>query len=114
MAYTNVPYVLAAFRNFITLMELDNDFDPSTPCTVQKRASTSQGRALLSVWEKAIAWAALTQFSRSHEALVAFSTFAADLRAAAISSRKLPVDGPPVPLRGAATRSLGPSLEAAE
>ena len=31
---------------------LDNDFDASTPCTVARRASIAQGRALLTVWER--------------------------------------------------------------
>ena len=33
---------------------MDNDLDASTPCTVARRASVAQGRALLSVWERAL------------------------------------------------------------
>jgi len=36
------------------LFILDNDLDASTPCTVARRSSVAQGRALLSVWERAL------------------------------------------------------------
>jgi len=52
LASTALPYVLAAHRDPMRLEGLDNDFDASTPCTVARRASVAQGRALLSVWEK--------------------------------------------------------------
>lgn len=54
VAFTNIPYVLACFRQPGQLTSLDNDLDASTPCTVARRASIAQGRALLSVWEKAL------------------------------------------------------------
>lgn len=52
LASTALPYVLEAYRAPHKLDELDNDFDASTPCTVARRASVAQGRALLSVWER--------------------------------------------------------------
>jgi urease accessory protein len=52
LASTALPYVLAAYRNPERIEELDNDFDASTICTVARRASVAQGRALLSVWER--------------------------------------------------------------
>jgi urease accessory protein len=52
LASTALPYVLAAYRDPTTLLDLDNDFDASTLCTVARRASVAQGRALLSVWER--------------------------------------------------------------
>jgi len=113
MAYTNVPYVFASFRNPLALLELDNDLDASTPCTVQRRASTAQGRAMLNVWEKAFAGTARTQFSENHEAMAALNTFATEVRAAAISSEKLPVNGHLAPIWGVAVMSLGLNLEAA-
>lgn len=113
MAYTNVPYVLAGFRDPLALMELDNDIDASTPCTVQRRASIAQGRALLGVWEKAFATTARKQFAEGQEAMAALGTFAADLRAAATSSEKLPVNGHLAPLWGIAAMSLGLNLEEA-
>lgn len=51
---TSLPYVLSAYNDPGTLPELDNDFDASTPCTVARRASITQGRALLAIWERAL------------------------------------------------------------
>ena len=53
LASSTVPYLLAAYRNPSLLEQLDNDLDASTPCTVARRASIAQGRALLGVWERA-------------------------------------------------------------
>jgi len=52
LASTALPYVVAAYRDPAKIEELDNDFDASTPCTVARRASVTQGKALLSVWER--------------------------------------------------------------
>ncbi|QDS69920.1 hypothetical protein FKW77_001476 [Venturia effusa] len=52
LAGTALPYVLATYRDPSQLEELDNNFDASTPCTVARRASVAQGRALLSVWDR--------------------------------------------------------------
>lgn len=53
VASTSLPYLLTAYRYPEQLETLDNDLDASTPCTVARRASVAQGRALLSVWERA-------------------------------------------------------------
>lgn len=53
VASTSLPYLLTAYRCPEQLETLDNDLDASTPCTVARRASVAQGRALLSVWERA-------------------------------------------------------------
>ncbi|KAF3034292.1 hypothetical protein E8E12_001599 [Didymella heteroderae] len=55
LASTALPYVLAAYRAPDEIDTLDNDFDASTPCTVARRASIAQGRALLAVWERSFA-----------------------------------------------------------
>ncbi|KAF2174476.1 hypothetical protein K469DRAFT_614298 [Zopfia rhizophila CBS 207.26] len=52
LANTALPYVLASYRNPEGIEILDNDFDASTPCTVARRASIAQGRALLAVWDR--------------------------------------------------------------
>ena len=52
LASTALPYVLTASRHPEQIERLDNDFDASTPCTVARRASIAQGRALLAVWER--------------------------------------------------------------
>ncbi|KAF1933742.1 uncharacterized protein M421DRAFT_1115 [Didymella exigua CBS 183.55] len=49
---TALPYVLAGYRDPSDIETLDNDFDASTPCTVARRASIAQGRALLAVWDR--------------------------------------------------------------
>lgn len=113
MAHTAVPYVLAGFRDPLALMELDNDLDASTLCTVQRRASVAQGRALLTVWEKAFATTSQRQFSESRESAAALATFAADLKLAAVSSEALPVSGHLAPLWGVVAVSLGLNLEEA-
>lgn len=52
LASTALPYVLAGYRHPEDIETLDNDFDASTPCTVARRASIAQGRALLAVWDR--------------------------------------------------------------
>ena len=53
LATTTVPYLLAAYRDPSRLQELDDTLDASILCHVTRRASTAQGRALLTVWERA-------------------------------------------------------------
>ncbi|KAF1851128.1 uncharacterized protein K460DRAFT_270695 [Cucurbitaria berberidis CBS 394.84] len=52
LASTALPYVLTTYRHPEEIERLDNDFDASTPCTVARRASIAQGRALLAVWDR--------------------------------------------------------------
>jgi urease accessory protein len=52
LASTALPYVLAGYRSPWEIETLDNDLDASTPCTVARRASVAQGRALLAVWDR--------------------------------------------------------------
>jgi urease accessory protein len=63
LASTALPYVLAGYRNPEEVETLDNDFDASTPCTVARRASIAQGRALLTVWERSFK----TQYTKSFD-----------------------------------------------
>ena len=90
MAYTNVPYALAAFRNPSLLLELDNDLDASTPCNVARRASIAQGRALLSVWEKAFSSIAKQRLSEArldhHQATSVLDIFSRALKISSISA----------------------------
>jgi len=112
VAHTNIPYVLACFRDPSALTGLDNDLDASTPCTVAKRASIAQGRALVSVWEKAFAKTARHRFIAGRsEAATALITFSADLKMAAISNETITVNGHLAPVWGAAALSLGLSME---
>ncbi|MCJ1373605.1 hypothetical protein MMC20_004833 [Loxospora ochrophaea] len=52
LASTSLPYLLSAHRSPSTLPILNDTFEASTPCTVARRASVAQGRALLTVWTK--------------------------------------------------------------
>jgi urease accessory protein len=114
VAYTNIPYALAAFRDPLGLMDLDNDLDASTPCTVARRASVSQGRALLSVWEKGFKETARVQFSEEGlEAATSIDTFASDLKIASLSPEPITVNGHFAPLWGAVGLALGLNLEEA-
>jgi hypothetical protein len=60
IASTALPYVLSAYHDATILEDLDNDVDASTPCTVARRASIAQGKALLTIWERALALAVPT------------------------------------------------------
>ncbi|KAK3358994.1 hypothetical protein B0T25DRAFT_82530 [Lasiosphaeria hispida] len=71
-ASTTLPFVLAAHRNPSTasLAALDDALDATIICTVGRRSSVAQGRALLSIWERSLsaalppaAGAALQPFS---------------------------------------------------
>ena len=61
-----VPYVLAASRSPSRLVELDNDFDASTLCAVARRSSLSQGRALLTIWRKALRYSSSARPDSTH------------------------------------------------
>lgn len=54
VASTALPYLQAAYRAPDTLSALDNDFDASTICSVARRASIAQGKALITVWERSL------------------------------------------------------------
>ncbi|KAL4723176.1 hypothetical protein ACLX1H_009666 [Fusarium chlamydosporum] len=51
-AATTLPFVLAAHRNPEKLPELDDQLDAAIICTVGRRASVAQGRALLGIWDR--------------------------------------------------------------
>lgn len=51
-ASTTLPFVLAAHRDPARLPDLDDYLDAAVMCTVGKRASVAQGRALLGIWER--------------------------------------------------------------
>ncbi|KAL7272972.1 hypothetical protein RUND412_004191 [Rhizina undulata] len=53
VASTTLPFVVAAHKDPALATELDDEFDASTTCNVARRASIAQGRALITVWEKA-------------------------------------------------------------
>ncbi|KAI5854790.1 UreF-domain-containing protein [Tricharina praecox] len=59
-----LPFVSAAHSAPLTAAELDDILDACTLCTVARRASTSQGRALLTVYDRALAGSVTTEAER--------------------------------------------------
>ena len=55
VASTTLPFVLAAYRDPASLQYLDDALDAAIICSVGRRASVAQGRALLAIWEKSFA-----------------------------------------------------------
>ncbi|KAH7390567.1 hypothetical protein BKA66DRAFT_459224 [Pyrenochaeta sp. MPI-SDFR-AT-0127] len=76
LASTALPYVLGGYRRPEDIDTLDNDFDASTPCTVARRASIAQGRALLAVWDRSFK----TQYHNSNTAIESLAAFSSSLR----------------------------------
>ncbi|UPX12257.1 uncharacterized protein EKO05_0002813 [Ascochyta rabiei] len=113
LASTALPYVLAGYRNPEEIETLDNDFDASTPCTVARRASIAQGRALLAVWDRSFR----AQYQNSSDvaevsgdkkaAIEALTAFSAALRASPHANAHL------APLWGLVTRILAVPLHEA-
>lgn len=108
MAYTSVPYMLTAFSDPSAITELDNDLDASTTCSVARRASVAQGRALLGVWEKALVHETAEGVTGPRmDATNALKAFISNLRQAEGFSDHLPVNSHLAPLWGTISRSLG-------
>ncbi|EME43019.1 hypothetical protein DOTSEDRAFT_80557 [Dothistroma septosporum NZE10] len=101
LASTALPYVLFAYHNPSTLEDSDNDFDASTPCTVARRASIAQGRALMQIWERALLPAA-----GGGEAKDRVSAFAIKLKANVVDDFGLSLQAHFAPLFGAVCAAL--------
>jgi urease accessory protein len=111
VAFTNVPYVLASFRRPDQLSELDNDLDASTPCTVARRASVAQGRALLGVWEKALQYSINSSCTPS-TAGERINSFGRTLKLSALGTKDIAdVNGHFAPLWGAVCLALGLEIQ---
>lgn len=54
LAATTLPYLLAAHRSPKQLQDLDATLDACALCPVARRASVAQGKALLTLWERAL------------------------------------------------------------
>jgi urease accessory protein len=104
IASTALPYVLAGYRNPQDIETLDNDFDASTPCTVARRASIAQGRALLTVWDRSFkaqyAGVNASEGKNNEVALKALTAFSIALRTSGDLKAHL------APLWGLVTRVL--------
>ena len=109
VASTTLPYILAAFHDPQRLETLDNDLDASTPCTVARRASTAQGRALLGVWERAFRHAS-SGLSTTGSGVEALDAFSASLKSSSSSQSEYPPNGHFAPIWGIVCLSLGLSV----
>jgi len=110
VASTALPHVLTAYDDPATVEDLDNDFDASTPCTVARRASVAQGRALLGIWERAFKDSA----ADGVEAQIAakeLTAYAAAIKTAKPDSFGLQLNGHFSPLFGVACSALGLTAE---
>ncbi|KAI4204437.1 MAG: hypothetical protein LQ350_001194 [Teloschistes chrysophthalmus] len=54
LASSSLPYLLAAYKEPGRLLDLDEEYDATVLCNVARRASVSQGRALMMVWERSL------------------------------------------------------------
>ncbi|KAM0332950.1 hypothetical protein ACHAQA_001606 [Verticillium albo-atrum] len=79
-ASTTLPFVLAAHRDPSAIAPLDDALDAAIICTVGRRASVAQGRALLSIWERSFAT------SLPRDAVETLKPYASLLREASSSS----------------------------
>ena len=102
-----LPYLLAAYREPHDLASLDNDLDASTPCKVARRASVAQGRALLSVWERALRPDSTDLSGPRARAAAAVNACASGLRVVDKRMQGHALNGHIAPLWGALCRALG-------
>jgi urease accessory protein len=110
-ASTTLPFVLAAHRNPEDLLELDDTLDAAIMCTVGRRASVAQGRALLSIWDRSFSSALLAGASK--DAVGILKGFTSTLRSpSVIVAGDLPIASAHLgPLFGAIACILGMTLQ---
>ncbi|KAF2718336.1 urease accessory protein UreF [Polychaeton citri CBS 116435] len=113
VAHTALPYVMTAFHSPQRLEDLDNDFDASTPCTVARRASVAQGRALLNLWQRALAPPAASKGDgqRQQETIRILNAFAVDMKTSGTDDFGLQLNAHFPPLFGTVCKALGLSEE---
>ncbi|KAH8908967.1 hypothetical protein BR93DRAFT_926089, partial [Coniochaeta sp. PMI_546] len=80
-AATTLPLVLAAHADPALLPLLDDALDAATICTVGRRASVAQGRALLGIWERSFS-PTKPNLGTPAETVSPLLSFAAELRSA--------------------------------
>lgn len=113
-ASTTLPFVLAAHRNPTSLVRFDDAIDAAIVCTVGRRSSVAQGRALLSIWERSFRTAVSSKRSKAAiESLVSFITI---LRSTPSATPTVMDETPTVsahfgPLFGAIANVLGIGLQ---
>ncbi|KAJ9401536.1 hypothetical protein DTO282F9_1733 [Paecilomyces variotii] len=117
LASTSLPYLLAAYREPHQLDVLDNDLDASTPCTVARRASVAQGRALIGVWERAFrgtySQTARLAGNAKSDAVAAIESFSEALKFSAGTPDEIGPNGHFAPLWGVICLAMGVDLRQA-
>lgn len=118
---TSLPFLIACHRDPSAIASLDDTFDAATLCSVGRRASITQGRALLSIWDRSFApsqpsntGTALREYSKLVKTWGG-STYTKHTWSEEIGDieRFPPVQGHLAPLFGAITRLVGLSLHQA-
>ncbi|KAK0099902.1 hypothetical protein ONS95_013273 [Cadophora gregata] len=111
-ASTTLPFVLAAYRSVLVLVELDDTLDAAIMCTVGRRASVAQGRALLSIWDRSFSSALPVGVAvASVQALKEFTILLRGTSSTAILNDLPTASAHLGPLFGAIACILGMSLE---
>ncbi|OBT89857.1 hypothetical protein VE02_00814 [Pseudogymnoascus sp. 03VT05] len=89
-ASATLPFVLAGHRHPERLLDLDDALDAAIMCTVGRRASVAQGRALLSIWDRAFSDAVPLSSDVEEGTLKVLKNFSALLKSANASTDDLP------------------------
>ncbi|KAL8696882.1 MAG: hypothetical protein Q9201_007431 [Fulgogasparrea decipioides] len=113
LATTSLPYLIAAYRAPERLSELDQELDACTLCHVARRASVSQGKALVTVWERAFAGTTVAnnnnddEEASSEECKRALKAMSVSLKKTASPHADAQAMGHFAPLWAVVTRALG-------
>lgn len=117
LASAQLPFVLAAHRNPEALPDLDDALDAAIVCTVGKRASVAQGRALLGVWGKSFLGVVSSDEGSVGRVLARFAKLLASASGGGTAGSSTEEDEPPLvsghlaPLFGAIANAVGLSLQ---
>lgn len=108
VAGTTLPYLVAAHKDPSLLPSLDDTLDACTLCLVARRASIAQGRALLTLWERAFRGTVSTTLPAS----LALAKFSNELKGAGAGAYKSgEVNGHYVPIWAVVTSAMGISVQ---
>lgn len=94
LASTTLPYLLAAHRTPSLLRNLDATLDACNLCPVARRASVAQGKALLTVWERAFRSTITGEYS---DAVLALEEFSAAMKLRLKNGNEALLEGLEVP-----------------
>ena len=108
LATTTLPYLLAAYREPLRLQELDETLDACTLCPVARRASVAQGKALFTLWERALKGEATD--SAAKEALGDFRTVLKRVPTPSGEEAAIELSGHFAPIWAAVTSAMGITL----